>query len=128
MTPVAISAIYIAANIVLLWYLSFRVIGRRQSARVSLGTGGDSELEIRTRVHGNASEYIPVTMLALFVLASMGAPGWAIHAVGAVFTLGRVSHAIGLSRTVLPLRAGGMVLTWLGMLSAAGGLVWLALR
>lgn len=128
MTPVAISAIYIAANIVLLWYLSFRVIGRRQSARVSLGTGGDSELEIRTRVHGNASEYIPVTMLALFVLASVGAPGWAIHAVGAVFTLGRVSHAIGLSRTVLPLRAGGMVLTWLGMLSAAGGLVWLALR
>jgi uncharacterized membrane protein YecN with MAPEG domain len=128
MTPVAISAIYIAANIVLLWYLSFRVIGRRQSARVSLGTGGDSELEIRTRVHGNASEYIPVTMLALFVLASVGAPGWAIHAVGGVFTLGRVSHAIGLSRTVLPLRAGGMVLTWLGMLSAAGGLVWLALR
>ena len=128
MTPAAISALYIAANILLLWYLSFRVIGRRQSARVSLGTGGDAELEIRTRVHGNASEYIPVTMLGLFVLATLGAPGWAIHAAGGVFTFGRLMHPIGLSRTILPLRAGGMVLTWLGMLSVAGGLVWLALH
>jgi uncharacterized membrane protein YecN with MAPEG domain len=128
MTPVAIAALYIAANILLLWYLSFRVVGRRQSARVSLGTGGDAELETRARVHGNASEYIPVTMLGLFVLATLGAPGWAIHAVGGAFTFGRLLHAIGLSGAILPLRAGGMVLTWLGMLSAAGGLVWLALH
>lgn len=127
MTSVSVAAVYIGVNILLLWYLSFRVIGRRQSAKVSLGTGGDSELEIRTRVHGNASEYIPVTMLGLFVLAEMSAPIWAIHAVGGVFTAGRFIHAFGLSNSVLPARVGGMLMTWFGMLGAAGGLLWLAL-
>lgn len=124
MTPVAASAIYLAVNILLLWFLSFRVIGRRQAAKVSLGTGGDAELEIRTRAHGNASEYIPITMLGLFVLASIDAPMWMINAIGGVFTLGRVLHAIGLSATIAPARAGGMVLTWLGMLGAAAGLLY----
>lgn len=127
MTSPSVAAVYIGVNILLLWYLSFRVIGRRQSARVSLGTGGDSELEIRTRVHGNASEYIPVTMLGLFALAELGAPIWAIHTIGGVFTAGRLIHAIGLSSSNLPARTGGMVLTWIGMLGAAGGLLWVAL-
>ncbi len=127
MTPVTAAAVYIGVNILILWYLSFRVVGRRRSAQVSLGTGGDSDLEIRSRVHGNASEYIPITMLGLYVLTQLAAPLWAIHAIGGVFTLGRVLHAFGLSQSVLPARAGGMVLTWLGMLGAAGGLIWLAL-
>ena len=54
------------------------------------------------------------------------APIWAIHGVGAVFTAGRVLHAYGLSATVLPARALGMVLTWLGMLAAGVGVIWLA--
>ncbi|MFN7179556.1 MAPEG family protein [Hyphomonas sp.] len=124
MTPVAASAIYIAVNILLLWFLSFRVIGRRRAAQVSLGTGGDSELEIRTRAHGNAAEYIPITMLGLYVLASLGAPMWMVNAVGGVFTLGRVLHAIGLSATIMPARLVGMVLTWTGMLGAAAGLLY----
>ena len=123
MTSVAAAAIYLAVNILLLWFLSFRVIGRRRSAKVSLGTGGDAELEIRTRAHGNAAEYIPITMLGLYVLAAMGAPVWMIHAVGGVFTLGRVLHAIGLSGTIMPARMVGMVLTWTGMLGAAAGLL-----
>lgn len=123
MTPVAASAIYIAVNMLLIFFLSFRVVGRRRAAQVSLGTGGDADLEVRTRAHGNAVEYIPITMLGLFVLASMGAPVWMIHAVGGVFTLGRILHAIGLSGTIMPARAGGMVLTWLGMLGAAAGLL-----
>lgn len=124
MTPVAAAAIYLSVNILLLWFLSFRVIGRRQSAKVSLGTGGDAELEIRTRAHGNAAEYIPITMLGLYVLASLGAPMWMVNAVGGVFTLGRVLHAIGLSATIMPARLVGMVLTWTGMLGAAAGLLY----
>lgn len=124
MTPVAAAAIYLAVNILLILVLSFRVVGRRRSAKVSLGTGGDADLEVRTRAHGNAVEYIPVTMLGLYVLASLGAPMWMVNAVGGVFTLGRILHAIGLSGTILPARAFGMVLTWLGMLGAAAGLLY----
>lgn len=128
MTPFAAAAIYIGVNILILWYLSFRVVGRRRSAQVSLGTGGDSDLEIRSRTHGNASEYIPITMVGLLALSQFATPLWAIHAIGATFTIGRLLHALGLSRTLLPARAGGMVLTWLGMLAVAGGLLWQALR
>ncbi|MFN4226265.1 MAG: MAPEG family protein [Hyphomonas sp.] len=123
MTTLTASAIYLAVNTLLLLYLSLRVVGRRRSAQVSLGTGGDADLEVRTRAHGNAAEYIPVTMLGLFVLAAMDAPLWMIHAIGGVFTAGRILHAIGLSATILPARALGMVLTWLGMLGVAMALL-----
>jgi uncharacterized protein len=123
MTPIAASAIYIAVNILLLLFLSFRVVGRRRAAQVSLGTGGDSELEARARAHGNAAEYIPITMLGLYVLASLNAPLWMVHTIGGGFTAGRFLHAFGLSYSVRPARALGMVLTWLGMLGAAIGLL-----
>jgi uncharacterized protein len=128
MTPFAAASTYIGVNILILFYLSFRVVGRRRAAQVSLGTGGDTDLEIRSRTHANAAEYIPITMVGLLALAQFATPLWAIHAIGATFTGGRLLHALGLSRTLLPARAAGMVLTWLGMLAVAGGLIWQALR
>ncbi len=127
MTVLSAAALYTGVNILLLFLLSFRVVGRRRAAKVSLGTGGDADLEIRSRAHGNAAEYIPITMLGLFVMTQFAVPLWAIHAIGGTFTLGRVLHAIGLSATLLPARALGMVLTWLGMLGAGVGVIWLAL-
>lgn len=127
MTPIATAAVYIGVNILILLALAVRVVGRRRSAQISIGTGGDGELEQRVRAHGNASEYIPVTMIGLFAIATLGAPLWAVHAVGGVFTLGRVLHGIGMSSNALAPRALGMVLTWTAMLGAAGALMWMAL-
>ncbi|MFN4025401.1 MAG: MAPEG family protein [Hyphomonas sp.] len=124
MTPITAAAIYIGLNILILLVLAFRVVGRRRSVRVSIGTGGDGELEQRVRAHGNATEYIPITMLGLFVMASIGAQLWLIHVIGAAFTLGRVLHGIGLSGNVLPARMSGTILTWLGMLATGIGLIW----
>ena len=127
MTPIAAAAVYAGVNILILLFLSFRVVGRRRSAQVSLGTGGDADLEVRVRAHGNASEYIPATMLGLFIAASLGAPLWAVHAIGGLFTAGRVLHGIGLSGGIMAPRALGMVLTWLGMLASGVATLWLAL-
>lgn len=127
MTPIAAAAVYTGVNILILFYLSFRVVGRRRSAKISLGTGGDADLETRVRAHGNAAEYIPATLLGLFIAASLGAPLWAVHAIGGVFTLGRVLHGIGLSANILAPRALGMVLTWLGMLASGVAAIWLGL-
>lgn len=127
MTPIAAAAVYAGVNILILLFLSFRVVGRRRSAQVSLGTGGDADLEVRVRAHGNASEYIPATMLGLFIAASLGAPLWAVHAIGGVFTAGRVLHGIGLSGGIMAPRALGMMFTWLGMLASGVAPLWLAL-
>lgn len=121
------AAIYVGLNIALLIFLGARVVGRRRSAQVSVGDGGDADLNLRIRTHGNASEYIPAFLVGLFMTSSLGLAVWGVHILGTAFTLGRVLHAIGLSGTVMPARAFGTLLTWIPMLVVAGLLVCQAL-
>lgn len=121
------AAVYIGVNILILVYLAVRVVGRRFSAKVPIGTGGDADLELRARVHGNATEYIPAFLIGLYALAAMGIPSLWIHVFGASFTLGRVLHAFGFTKSVLPARQIGMILTWLAMLVVAAALIFHAL-
>ena len=121
------AAIYAGVNIALLVILGARVVGRRRTAQVSVGDGGDTDLNLRIRAHGNASEYIPAFLVGLFMTASLGTAVIPIHALGASFTLGRLLHAVGLSGTIMSARTLGMVLTWIPMLGVAALLVWQAL-
>lgn len=127
MNSLETAAVYIGVNILILVYLAMRVVMRRLSVQVSVGTGGDGDLELRTRVHGNATEYIPAFSVGLYVVAAMGIPSLWIHIFGASFTFGRLLHAFGLAKTVLPARQFGMVLTWLAMLLVAAALIYHAL-
>lgn len=127
MTVLSAAALYTGINILLLFLLSFRVVGSRMRTKVSLGTGGDPDLELRIRAHGNAAEYIPASMLGLIVLALLSVPVSAIHVLGGVFTLGRLLHALGLSATILWARQFGMILSWLGMLGIGAYVVYAAL-
>lgn len=127
MTVLSAAALYTGINILLLFLLSFRVVGSRMRTKVSLGTGGDPDLELRIRAHGNAAEYIPASMLGLIVLALLSVPVLAIHVLGGVFTLGRLLHALGLSATILWARQFGMILSWLGMLGIGAYVVYAAL-
>lgn len=127
MTPLETAAVYIGINILLLVYLSSRVVFVRRSAGISIGHGANADLELRTRTHGNATEYIPAMLVALVTAAFMGIPALWIHVLGATFTLGRILHAIGLARTILPARATGMLLTWIPLIAIAGMLIYHAL-
>ena len=127
MTVLSAAALYTGINILLLFLLSFRVVGSRMRTKVSLGTGGDPDLELRIRAHGNAAEYIPASMLGLIVLALLSVPVLAIHVLGGVFTHGRLLHALGLSATILWARQFGMILSWLGMLGIGAYVVYAAL-
>ncbi|MEQ3650755.1 MAPEG family protein [Hyphomonas sp.] len=127
MTSLEAAGVYVAINMLLLIYLAFRVVSVRQSAKVSIGTGGNEMLELRTRVHGNATEYIPSMLVGLVVMALMGLPVWILHVAGGVFTLGRVMHIIGLGGTVMPMRAGGILLSWIAMVLAALAILYHAL-
>ncbi|MEH6745135.1 MAPEG family protein [Hyphomonas sp.] len=127
MTSLEAAGVYVAINMLLLIYLAFRVVSVRQSAKVSIGTGGNEMLELRTRVHGNATEYIPSMLVGLVVMALMGLPVWTLHVAGGVFTLGRVMHVIGLGGTVMPMRAGGILLSWIAMVLTALAILYHAL-
>ena len=116
-----ITAFYAALLAILFLILSFRVIGVRRGQRVEIGDGGDKELLRRMRVHANFAEYAPLALVLLALAESLKTPSLMLHAVGLALLVGRIIHAIGLSQTphIMPLRVGGMVLTFAAILAAA---------
>ncbi len=109
-----ITALYILPLAVLLIALSFRTIAYRRSYRISLGDGGDKQLLQRMRVHANFAEYAPKGLLAMTLAESLAAPGLLLHAIGLTLVAGSTLRAYGISQSpqVMPLRVGGMVLTF----------------
>ncbi len=101
--------------------LSFRVIGRRRSAKVRVGDGSDILLQRRLRVHGNFAEYVPLALVLMLLLELQGKSAVVIHVVGALLIIGRVIHAIGLGREpdLMLCRVLGMVLTFVALIVGA---------
>lgn len=128
MTP-RITAFYAALSAILVIALAASVIARRYAVRVGLGDNGDRVLARRIRAHANAVEYLPLALILLLVLELLAiAPPW-LHAFGIALLLGRLLHALGLSRSSGPgvLRFSGMVLTLLAMLAMSAVLLWQSL-
>jgi len=116
------SATYIALFIVVQVALTILVVRGRWRARVSIGDGGDKHLLKAMRVHGNYVENAPFALAALVVLPMLEVPSLAIHLVALPVLAGRLLHAWGILGTLGPSfgRGAGMILTWLGLLLAAG--------
>jgi len=66
-----------------------------------------------TRVFGNFAEYAALVLVLLALAEMLGVSRTWLHIYGAAFLLGRIAHAIGLSRTLKVNigRTAGMVLT-----------------
>lgn len=101
--------------------LSVNVIAGRQKHKIALGTGLNSDMERRIRVHGNFAEYVPLTLLLLMMLELRGASPVVLHGLCISLTFGRVVHAWGVSRPPenFKLRVCGTSLTFLALVGAA---------
>lgn len=86
-------ALYAGLNALILFWLTRAVVSRRLRLKVLLGDGGEPELARAMRGQANFAELVPMALLLLLVAALMGAPGWAIHLLGAVLTGARLLHA-----------------------------------
>ncbi len=106
--------------------LGFRVIMKRQDARVLVGDGGNDVLALRRCAFSNLAEWAPtaVGLLAL-VEGQRLAPCRTVFWTGAALVTGRVLHGIAFSgeqpldRHML-LRKSGMILTIGAVLTSAG--------
>ncbi|MBS0331890.1 MAG: MAPEG family protein [Proteobacteria bacterium] len=109
------AALWVGLHLILLLVLSVLVVRQRRKHQVVLGDAEIPELAQAIRAFGNATEYIPAGLVGLAVLALSGAWPPVIHAVGLVLFLGRVAHAVGLSRSggSSMLRSAGVTATWL---------------
>ncbi|MBB3225622.1 hypothetical protein FHW69_000212 [Luteibacter sp. Sphag1AF] len=116
------------AALLTLWtlILAIRVIVQRNRAKVGMGDGGHAEIARGIRAHGNATEYIPLALILLLILEINQTTPWLLHLFGIALVLGRVVHAVGLSRSsgYSPGRASGIVLTLVTMVAMALLLIW----
>ncbi|NCT67955.1 MAG: MAPEG family protein [Rhodanobacteraceae bacterium] len=121
-----ITGIYAALATLLVLILAARVSLGRHGARIGLGDGGDHELTKRIRAHANALENLPLALLLLLLLdLDRIQPLW-LHVFGCLLIVGRILHAIGLSRSAGTSfgRFTGTALTWGVMLAMALLLLW----
>lgn len=123
-----VTGIYAALGALLLLVLAVRISLARRAAHVGIGDGGNHELNKRIRAHANAAEYLPVALLLLLLLDLGQTPPLWLHLFGVALIVGRVLHAIGLSRTAGESfgRLVGIALTWGVMLVMAVLLLWKA--
>ena len=123
--PPTITALYAGILAVFIVLLAARVAARRHSLRIGMGEGGDKLLSRMIRVHGNAIENAPLGLLLLLVCELVGTTPNVLHLCGIVLVLGRLAHAVGLSRTAGASigRVAGMALSWTAMVLMAGILV-----
>ena len=125
----AITGIYAGLLVMIYAVLTARVILRRQARQISLGDGGDPELNRRMRVHGNFAEYIPLSLLVMLLLELAGVATIVLHGLGVVLILGRLVHAktmmapgsagpgrvLGMALSLGVLITGGLMLVWVGL-------------
>ena len=115
-----ITSIYAALSSLLIVWLSFNVVKLRQSGRVILGDGGNLDLQVAIRAQGNATEYIPISLILLLLLELGKANVLMLHIGGIALLIGRSLHAYGLTTSNLKLRVSGMVFTF-------GNIIYLAI-
>ena len=126
-----ISGLYAGLATILVITLAFVVIRQRQTLRVGIGDGGHESLARAIRVHANAVETLPLSLLLLVILEVNQASASSLHIFGGLLMLGRVLHAWGLSHKTGTSfgRFWGMVITLLvqcGLVVANLYLFWLA--
>jgi uncharacterized membrane protein YecN with MAPEG domain len=125
--PFQMVAFYAAINAFIMLALAMLVVRARAKTRTEIGDNADPSMIGPLRAHANNTEYVPLAILLLLILYSLGANVFVIHAVGGTLTLGRLLHAFGLSRNVgtsVP-RFLGMILTWLAYIIAIAATLWL---
>ena len=107
--------VYAALFALLFIALSVRTLRLRRSARIAVGDGDNPRLLRAMRAHANFAEYVPLTLLLLyFVETQVGAGSILIHVAAGLLLVGRIIHALGISRVAedTRFRVAGMALTF----------------
>lgn len=122
MPMLPITSFYSALLAILILRLAFNVIKVRQAENQGLGYD-KKPLLLAGRIHANAMEYIPISLILLAITELNGIPSFILHGVGSTLLFARIIHAKGFAAgngQSHPGRYWGTVLTWLVILVLAG--------
>ena len=126
MAAIPITGFYVGLTIILSIALGMRVGLLRGKTGISILDGGNQELALRARQHGNLLETAALTLLAMAVIEMGGASELLLHCLGVVYIAARILHPIGLKADSIthPLRAVGAMASTLVMLTAGLIAIW----
>ena len=104
--------------------ISVHVVRQRVATKVVLGDGdakpGTEGLRVAIRMHANFAEYVPLILILLGGIEYAGAPHDLVLGLAVALVAARLAHAFGLPRpTPNLLRAGGVILTWIVLVTAS---------
>jgi uncharacterized protein len=130
-TPlVPTTSLYAAILAVIFVVLSIRTIRTRRRQQIAIGDAGDATMLRAIRVHANFAEYVPLSLVLMYLVEVASANTGLIHGLGLCLVLGRLSHALGVSRPNerFGFRITGMALTFTTILSCSVVLAYLYIR
>jgi uncharacterized membrane protein YecN with MAPEG domain len=93
--------------------LSVRTLRLRRSLKIGLGDAGNAQMLRAMRVHSNFAEYVPLSLILVYLVEAHGASALLVHALGLCLLSGRLSHAYGVSQAKenYIFRVAGMAMT-----------------
>ncbi|MEM9053953.1 MAG: MAPEG family protein [Pseudomonadota bacterium] len=124
--PIPITGLYVGLTIILAIVLGMRIGMLRGKTRISILDGGNTEVALRMRHHGNLVETAALTLFAMGVIELNGASAILLHGLGLAYITSRILHPIGLKADDVthPLRAIGAGISTLVMLIAGLTALW----
>ena len=125
----SITALYAGILSIIVLVLAAKVVRGRRRDKVGIGYGESKELRRAIRVHSNAVENLPFTLILMFILEVNGGPTLLLHICGAVTVIARILHAFGLGKSPGTTfgRLFGAGFTWLVMAVLALANIYYAL-
>lgn len=115
-----------AAILALLYVaLSIRTLRLRRTLRIAIGDAGNERMLRAMRVHSNFAEYVPLALILIYLVETLGAQPLLVHGLGLCLLAGRALHAFGVSRQKedYRFRVAGMALTFTTLIVAAAWLL-----
>ncbi len=117
-----ITGLYATLFALLIIFLAYRVVKLRFKHRVGILDGGQPDLAKAMRVHGNAIETIPMSLILMACAESTKLGPLFLHSAGILLVFARLYHAYGLNHSSGSSkgRVYGTLLTWIVMCSLGG--------
>ncbi|MGI0153393.1 MAPEG family protein [Pseudidiomarina sp. WS423] len=121
----SVSLLYAGLLTLLYIVLAIDIIRLRWRHRVGIGTGNAQDLEVAVRIHGNFSEYVPLSLLLLVLMDLTGASASLLHGLGALLFVARIGHALGLKLSIGTswARTVGVLGTFITLMLQAGYMI-----
>ena len=112
--PLSVTTLYAAILALIIVALGINVTVHRVKLHVSLGDGGNPQMLRMIRLHGNAIEYLPLSLILMALYELNGGLHWVLHVIGIALIAGRLIQTAAMWGTEIPKpgRGIGQATTW----------------